>query len=113
MRLLDMTFTRNKYNAIKQTYNGEVFDSKKELKRYMELELLLRAKEITDLELHPKFDLIVNGVKIGRYTADFKYKNGSDIIVEDVKSKATKTRDYMLRKKILATYDPPIIITEI
>ena len=113
MRLLGMTFTRNKYNAIKQTYNGEVFDSKKELKRYMELELLLRAKEITDLELHPKFDLIVNGVKIGRYTADFKYKNGSDIIVEDVKSKATKTRDYMLRKKILATYDPPIIITEI
>jgi len=108
-----MTFTRNKYNAIKQTYNGEVFDSKKELKRYMELELLLRAKEITDLELHPKFDLMVNGVKIGRYTADFKYKNGSDIIVEDVKSKATKTRDYMLRKKILATYDPPIIITEI
>jgi len=108
-----MTFTRNKYNAIKQTYNGELFDSKKELKRYMELELLLRAKEITDLELHPKFDLMVNGVKIGRYTADFRYKNGSDIIVEDVKSKATKTRDYMLRKKILATYDPPIIITEI
>lgn len=113
MRLLGMTFTKNKYNAIKQTYNGEVFDSKKELKRYMELELLLRAKEITDLELHPKFDLMVNGVKIGRYTADFRYKNGSDIIVEDVKSKATKTRDYMLRKKILATYDPPIIITEI
>ncbi len=108
-----MTFTRNKYNATKQTYNGEVFDSKKELKRYMELELLLRAKEITDLEIHPKFDLMVNGVKIGRYTADFRYKNGSDIIVEDVKSKATKTRDYMLRKKILATYDPPIIITEV
>ena len=108
-----MTFTRNKYNATKQTYNGEVFDSQKELKRYMELELLLRAKEITDLEIHPKFDLMVNGVKIGRYTADFRYKNGSDIIVEDVKSKATKTRDYMLRKKILATYDPPIIITEV
>jgi hypothetical protein len=108
-----MTFTRNKYNATKQTYNGEVFDSKKELKRYMELELLLRAKEITDLEIHPKFDLMVNGVKIGRYTADFRYKKGSEIIVEDVKSRATKTRDYMLRKKILATYDPPIIITEV
>ena len=108
-----MTFTRNKYNAIKQTYNGEVFDSKKELNRFVELEYLLRAKEITDLEIHPKFDLMVNGVKIGRYTADFRYKNGSDIIVEDVKSKATKTRDYMLRKKILATYDPPIIITEV
>tara|TARA_R100001509_G_C4705193_1_gene161415 strand:+ start:176 stop:415 length:240 start_codon:yes stop_codon:yes gene_type:complete len=79
----------------------------------MELEILLRAREISDLELHPKFDLMVNGVKIGRYTADFRYKKGSDIIVEDVKSRATKTRDYMLRKKILATYNPPIIITEV
>ena len=94
-----MTFTRNKFNAIKQKYNGEVFDSKKELKRYMELELLLRA--------------MVNGVKIGRYTADFRYSKGEEVVVEDVKSKATKTRDYVLRKKILATYDPPIIITEI
>ena len=108
-----MTFTRNKYNAIKQTYNGEIFDSKKELNRFMELEILLRAREISDLEVHPKFDLMVNGVKIGRYTADFRYKKGSDVIVEDVKSRATKTRDYVLRKKILATYDPPIIITEV
>ena len=108
-----MTFMKNKYNAIKQTYKGETFDSKKELNRFMELEILLRAKEISDLELHPKFDLMVNGVKIGRYTADFRYKKGSDIIVEDVKSRATKTRDYMLRKKILATYNPPIIITEV
>ena len=108
-----MTFTRNKYNAIKQTYNGEFFDSKKELNRFMELEILLRAREISDLEVHPKFDLMVNGVKIGRYTADFRYKKGSDVIVEDVKSRATKTRDYVLRKKILATYDPPVIITEV
>ena len=108
-----MTFTRNKYNAIKQMYNGEIFDSKKELKRFMELEILLRAREIADLEIHPKFDLMVNGVKIGKYTADFRYKKDNDIIVEDVKSRATKTRDYILRKKILATYDPPIIITEV
>ena len=108
-----MTFTRNKYNAIKQTYNGEIFDSKKELNRFMELEILLRAREISDLEVHPKFDLMVNGVKIGRYTADFRYKKGSDVIVADVKSRATKTRDYVLRKKILATYDPPVIITEV
>ena len=74
-----MTFTRNKYNAIKQTYKGEIFDSKKELNRFMELEILLRARKISDLELHPKFDLMVNGVKIGRYTADFRYKKGSVI----------------------------------
>jgi hypothetical protein len=108
-----MTFTKNKYNAIKQTYKGEVFDSKKELKRFVELDHLLRAREISNLEIHPRFDLMVNGVKIGRYTADFRYNKGDEVVVEDVKSKATKTRDYMLRKKILATYDPPVIITEI
>jgi hypothetical protein len=135
-----MTFTKNKYNAIKQTYKGEVFcfyrklekankknkfnakkqiykglkfDSKKELKRFVELDHLLRAREISNLEIHPRFDLMVNGVKIGRYTADFRYNKGNEVVVEDVKSKATKTRDYMLRKKILATYDPPITITEI
>jgi hypothetical protein len=108
-----MTFTKNKFNAIKQTYKGEVFDSKKELKRFVELEHLLRLGEISNLELHPRYDLMVNGVKIGRYTADFRYNKENEIVVEDVKSKATKTRDYMLRKKILATYDPPITITEI
>jgi hypothetical protein len=71
-------------------------------------------KLIYDLEVHPVFPLLVNGVKIGRYTADFKYKNvNGEEVIEDVKSKITKTRDYMLRKKILATYNPPIIISEI
>ena len=71
-------------------------------------------KLIYDLETHPVFPLLVNGIKIGRYTADFKYKNqDGEVVIEDVKSKITKTRDYMLRKKILATYNPPIIIQEI
>ena len=56
---------------------------------------------------------MVNGKKIGRYTADFRYKRNGVTIIEDVKSKITKTRDYILRKKILATYSPPIHITEI
>ena len=105
---------RNKYNAIKQTYKGLKFDSKKELHRYLVLENMLNVKLITDLELHPVYPLMVNGIKIGRYTADFRYKNQSgEIIIEDVKSKVTRTRDYMLRKKILATYNPPINIKEI
>jgi hypothetical protein len=57
---------------------------------------------------------MVNGIKIGRYTADFRYVNSTGVtVVEDVKSKVTRTRDYMLRKKILATYNPPIHIKEI
>ena len=104
----------NKYRNKKQFYKGIKFDSKKELQRYLILEEMQMKKLIYDLEVHPVFPLLVNGVKIGRYTADFKYKNANgEEVVEDVKSKITKTRDYMLRKKILATYNPPIIISEI
>ena len=71
-------------------------------------------KLIYDLEIHPVFPLLVNGIKIGRYTADFKYKNANgEEVVEDVQSNITNKRDYMLRKKILATYNPPVIISEI
>ena len=105
---------RNKYNAKRQLYKGVRFDSKKELNRYLILEQMQMKNYIAELEIHPVYPLLVNGIKIGRYTADFKYKNkDGEEIIEDVKSKITRTRDYILRKKILATYTPPIIITEI
>ena len=105
---------KNKYNAKKQFYNGKKFDSKKELARYLVLEQMEKNNYISELEIQPVFPLIVNGIKIGRYTADFRYKNNNnEVIVEDVKSKITRTRDYLLRKKILATYRPPIHIKEI
>ncbi len=104
----------NKYNAKRQVYKGLKFDSKKELHRYMVLEMMVKHSLIYNLEIHPQYPLMVNGTKIGRYTADFRYVNKQgETIIEDVKSKITKTRDYVLRKKILATYTPPIIITEI
>ena len=104
----------NKYHAKKQYYKGMRFDSKKEFQRYLILEKMEKQRMIFNLEIHPQFPLIVNGTKIGRYTADFKYKTRKgETIIEDVKSKITKTRDYIFRKKILSTYNPPIIITEI
>ena len=104
----------NKFNAKKQIYKGLKFDSKKELHRYLVLEKLLKGKAISNLELHPVYPLMVNGIKIVRYTADFRYIDSTgQTVVEDVKAKITKTRDYMLRKKILATYNPPVLIKEI
>ena len=89
----------NKYHAKKQYYKGMRFDSKKEFQRYLILEKMEKQRMIFNLEIHPQFPLIVNGTKIGRYTADFKYKNRKgETIIEDVKSKITKTRDYILRK---------------
>jgi len=104
----------NKYFAKKQIYKGKKFDSKKELARFIVLEKLQAEKKISYLELHPIYPLMVNGFKIGKYTADFRYRDlNGNLVVEDVKSKITRTRDYILRKKILATYQPPILIKEI
>ena len=111
---MDRIYMTNKYFAKKVTYKNIQFDSKKEYERYVYLEMLLKEEKISELKVHPEFPLMVNGTKIGRYTADFTYKDKTgNVVVEDVKSKYTKTRDYSLRKRILATYNPPIHIKEI
>ena len=56
---------------------------------------------------------MVNGTKVGYYIGDFQYELNGRVILEDVKSTATKTAVYNLKKKILATYDPPIHILEV
>src|SRR5689334_11497635 len=94
----------NKYRAKKTTIDGIKFDSLKEAMRYTELRSLYRAGKIGDLQCHVPYQLVVNGHKIGRYTADFVYWDHgiSEEVVEDVKSPATKkARDYVLRKKLM------------
>ena len=91
----------SKYHSKKTEVYGISFDSKKEAGRYQELLLLERAKKITDLELQPRFDLVVNDQKIGFYKADFRYtdiKTG-DSVVEDVKG--MKTPVYNLKRKLV------------
>jgi len=83
---------------------GHRFDSKAEADRAVGLYMLERAGKIKDLEFHPRFDLFVNGVKVGFYTADFSYWDVGKRceVVEDVKPKnGYRTRDYVLRKKLM------------
>ena len=105
----------NKFKAIKTEVDGITFDSKREAKRYCELKLLQKHLAITDLECQPKFDLIVNGKKVATYISDFRYYDiqKSEWVIEDVKSKITKTPVYRLKKKILEAQEPSVIITEI
>lgn len=95
------------------------FDSKREAARYDELMLLLKAGKIRDLKLQPQFTLqeaytTPEGVHVRaiRYQADFSYERGHgmrygdkweawETVVEDVKSRATKTRVYEMKKKLL------------
>ena len=93
-----------------------------EYKRFCELSLLQKAGKITDLQRQVKYELIPaqyesferygkNGkrLKDGKrcveksvvYNADFVYKMDGKTVVEDTKSKATKTKDYIIKRKLL------------
>lgn len=91
-----------KYRNVATEVDGIRFDSRAEARRYGELQLLFAAGEITELQLQPRYPLLVNGVKISHYTADFAYRDRDGALhVEDVKSAPTKTRDYVMRRKLM------------
>ena len=98
-----------KYRNTKIEVDGIKFDSKAEYKRYTELKLFERVKNISDLELQVKFELqpsFVDGQGVKQraitYVADFVYKESDKIIVEDLKSVATaKDSTYKIKKKML------------
>lgn len=78
----------------------------------MELSLLQRSGEIHNLTLQPKYDIVVNGTKICKYIGDFLYWDCRKEcrVLEDVKSVATRTPAYVLKKKLmLACYDIKIV----
>ena len=94
------------------------FDSKKEARRYDELVAMLQAGQIRELKLQPQFTIQEafttpegRRVRAIRYQADFSYERPTapDVtgeihwlkVVEDVKSRATKTRVYEIKKKLL------------
>ncbi len=89
----------NKYRAVKTVIDGITFHSKKEAERYKILSLLESQGRIDNLRLQPRIALMVNGVKIGHYIADFQYDLSGKQVIEDVKSKATRTPIYKLKKR--------------
>ncbi len=118
----------SKYRAQAVIINGHRFDSKKEGARYMELRVLQAAGHISQLELQPRFELwaadvtsgqplVINAITVGEYVADFRYLDEHSAgvamwCVEDVKSPATRTPLYKLKKK-LAEACHGITITEV
>ena len=90
---------RSKYNARRTTVDGITFDSGAESRRYSELVLLERAKDIRGLERQPRFRLEVGGVHVCTYVADFSYWRGDERIVEDVKGVRTAT--FIIKKKLM------------
>ena len=92
-------YKKSKYGNVKTKVDDILFDSKKEANRYCQLKLLAKAGTISELELQPKFDLVVNGFKICTYIADFRYIKDNKIIIEDVKG--VQTQEFKLKKKLM------------
>jgi len=95
-----------KFTKARIEIDGYLFDSNREAERYGRLKAMRRAGEIDHLTPHESFDLVVNGYKVGRYTADFTYvsnvgPNKDRLTVEDVKSSGTvKTEAFRLRAQL-------------
>ena len=97
-------YKRNKYGARKTTVDGITFDSKWEAQRWGELQAMERGGLVRDLERQVKYDIVVNGEKICRYIADFRYKMVDDDgstkeVVED--AKGFETADFKIKKKLM------------
>lgn len=102
----------NKYRNQPVIVEGIKFPSKKEANRYLELLSASRLGLITELKVHPRWKIEVNGVFICSYTADFSYRERETglLHVEDVKG--YRTRDYKRVKRLMkAVYG--IVIEEI
>lgn len=109
----------SKYGAEKTRIGDEVFDSKKEARRYQELLLLQKAGKIAGLDRQVKYEIIPEhrepdtigprgGRKKGKiieaaryYVADFVYYDSetAELVVEDCKGYRTDT--YKLKKALM------------
>ena len=108
----------NKFHATR--WNG--YDSRLEAKRAEELKLLQEAGEITDQREQVPYELIPaqweETPRVGKrgqalkpkricleracvYIADFVYTRNGETIVEDVKSPATRTPEYRIKRKLM------------
>lgn len=93
----------NKYGAKKvKTLDGQVFDSQKEYRRCIELQIMERAGKISDLQRQVKYELIPKqkGERACTYVADFVYKDSDgNTVVEDVKG--VRTDAYKIKRKLM------------
>jgi hypothetical protein len=97
----------SKYSNVKAEWNGEKFDSKAELSRYMQLLALVKAGAIRDLTRQVSFVLAPKVIIQGKpkrsliYRADFSYvdcKTGKQV-VEDKKGALTEA--YKIKRHLM------------
>ena len=103
---------RNKYGAIATWVDGIRFHSKKEAERYVMLKRWQSEGKIKNLERQVSYDIEVNGIKVCRYIADFRYDKRTRVrnkpdrwerVVEDVKGmkRGVPYQMFLLKKDLM------------
>jgi hypothetical protein len=96
----------SKYGNVKTEYQGILFDSKGEARRYQDLLTLQSAGVISELSIQPVFKICVNGKAICKYIGDFQYYESGKKIIEDWKGKRTAV--FNLKAKLFAALYPDL-----
>jgi hypothetical protein len=93
-------FKPNKYNAVKQTYNGYNYDSKLEARQAADLDLMKAGKAIKDWERQFVVEVTYNDKTLLRHKVDFRVheNDGSYTLLE---TKGIETPEWKLKRKIL------------
>lgn len=107
-----------KYGNKKAEADGIVFDSKKERNYYCELKMLKMAGQIKDFdlqavfELQPSFKYKGKTIRAIKYIADFviTYPDGKTEVID---TKGYRTKDYILKRKMLLHKYPDINFKEV
>lgn len=111
--------TKSKYSNRKVNIDGITFDSKKEANRYKELKILENIGKISNLVLQPiyvlqeSFEYKSKKIRAIKYIGDFEYvdsKTGNKVL-ED--TKGFKTKDYLIKVKLLKNKYPDIDFREL
>lgn len=103
-----INYKQSKYRSQKVMCDGIKFDSKKERAYYLKLKVLEDLGQIKDLELQkvyelqPSFKLNDKTYRKITYKADFCYISVPDNKLHVVDVKGFKTKEYLLKKKMLA-----------
>lgn len=93
------TEKRPKYGNRKVTVDGVTWDSQREYKRWLSLWQRQKLGLIRELRRQVTFRLIVNGMLVCRYVADFTYVESGKRVVED--AKGFRTPEYKLKSKLM------------
>lgn len=97
-----------KFGAVPTIVDNITFHSKREAHYYATYKILQRAGKIGNLELQPKFPIIVNGVKICNVILDFAFFDYDANSRRAIDVKGMDTPISRLKRKLLEAAYPGV-----